>query len=301
MLPTKLVYSKDYNVDIGLHVFPTIKYPLLKEKLLEGGIACEEDFIEPEYATREDLLLVHSEDYVKKLLEGTLADLDIARLELPYSKKLVDSSIRCAGGTILASKLALKNKLGIHLGGGFHHAFPDHGEGFCVLNDIAIAIKKLLKEKLIKKAFVIDCDLHQGNGTAAIFQNDPGVFTFSIHEENNYPFYKPESSLDIGLNKATGDKEYLKRLQKPIPEIISKLKPDFLVFVAGADVYKHDQLGTLNLSIGGIKERDSFVFKEAKKNSIPLALVLAGGYAKDLNDTVAIHYNTVKEGLNILC
>lgn len=293
----QIVYSEAYRVDIGSHVFPTEKYRLIKKRLIEEKLLKPADFLTPKPAEDKDILLVHAKEYLEKLKTGTLSPMEIARLELPYSKDLVKASYMCAGGTIESSKIALKNGVGVHLGGGFHHAFADHGEGFCVLNDVAIAVRKLIKDGLITKALVIDCDLHQGNGTADIFKDDDSVFTFSIHQENNYPFIKPKSSLDIGLKDRTKDAEYLNQLEKHIPKIISSFKPEFIIYVAGADPYKNDQIGNLALSIEGLAKRDQFIVHMAKNYHVPLAIVLAGGYAYSTQDTVQIHFNTIKSAL----
>ena len=293
----KVIYSEEYSVNIGRHVFPTEKYHLTRNKLINEGVLKPTSFVNPQPATDKDILLVHTKEYLDKLKNATLSPMDIMRLELPYSKELVTASYICAGGTIEACKMALKSRVGIHLGGGFHHAFPDHGEGFCVFNDIAIAIKRLIKDEDIKRALVIDCDLHQGNGTAAIFAQDDKVFTFSIHQENNYPFIKPKSNLDIGLKDRTKDTEYLAQLEKNIPKVISSFKPELIVYVAGADPYKDDQIGNLALSIDGLAKRDKFIFEMAKNYHTPIAVVLAGGYAFNKHNTVQIHYNTIIAGL----
>ena len=293
----KIIYSDEYYVDIGEHVFPTQKYKGVYERLIKANPALKDIIIKPIPASDEDVLLVHTKEYVQKLLTGTLSYEDILTLELPYSKQLVTASWLGAGGTIMAYRYAIKEGAGINLAGGFHHAFSDHGEGFCVLNDIAIGVKKMQKEGLIKRVLILDCDLHQGNGTAAIFANDPTVFTFSIHQENNYPYYKPPGSLDIGLADGTGDEEYLKQMSTHVPRIVQDFKPELIVYVAGADTYEDDQLGGLNLTKEGLKKRDKFVFDLAKPNHIPVAGLLAGGYANDVNDTIEIHYNMVMEAL----
>ncbi len=292
-----IVYSKDYYVDIGQHVFPTIKYKLIYQKLISDDGLSPSSFIEPKPASDDDILLVHDKEYLHKLKTGSLSPSEIFTLELPYSERLVNASYLCVGGTILAMDIALKEGMGIHLGGGFHHAFPDHGEGFCVLNDIAVGIRKMQKDAKIKKALVIDCDLHQGNGTAFTFSNDDSVFTFSIHQENNYPYHKPRSNLDIGLRDFTRDEEYLNQLKSHIPKIMNDFKPEIVVYVAGADPYKDDMIGNLALTIDGLKARDEFIFETAHNFSVPITCVLAGGYAKDYNDTVDIHYNTIMTGL----
>lgn len=296
----KIVYSPSYNVDIGNHIFPTTKYKLIYNRLKSENLLREEDLIIPHQAGDEDILRIHTQEYVNKLKKGTLSYEELLTLELPYSSQLVRASYTSAQGTILAAQQALKEKVAIHLGGGFHHAFPDHGEGFCVFNDIAIAIAKLKYDSHIKRALVIDCDLHQGNGTAEIFKNEVDVFTFSIHQENNYPFVKPPSNLDIGLADGTDDKEYLRQLRKNIPRIIADFKPELILYVAGSDPYKFDQLGGLALSLEGLKKRDEFIFGYAQDYSVPIAVVLAGGYAMNLEDTVQIHFNTVKAALSVM-
>lgn len=296
----RLVYSKDYAVDIGDHVFPTSKYKLIRENILKSPALKDRiSFVSPHSAREDDILLAHTKEYLDKLLQGTISRDEMMRMELPFSKELVDASLLCCGGTILATQIALSDSLGIHMGGGFHHAFPDHGEGFCVLNDIAVAVKRLVRYGPVKKALIVDCDLHQGNGTAAIFAQDKDVFTFSIHQEDNYPFFKPHSNLDIGLKSGAGDKEYLSALERNIPPIIKEFKPDFLMYVAGADPYKEDQLGGLKLTKEGLGRRDEYVFTLAKDNAIPVSVVLAGGYAFRESDTVDIHCATIKIGIKL--
>lgn len=296
----RLVYSKDYAVDIGSHVFPTSKYNRIRSRLSEESSYRKFiEFVKPEPATDADILLVHHRSYLEKLKLGKLSKDELLKMEIPYSPEIVKASMVCCGGTILACDTALADRIGIHIGGGFHHAFPDHGEGFCVLNDIAVAIRRGIRDRRFKRALIVDCDLHQGNGTAAIFSQDKDVFTFSIHQENNYPFYKPPSSLDIGLRDRARDAEYLDAIEEHIPKIISDFKPDLLMYVAGADPYKDDRIGALSLTKEGLKKRDEFVFRQAINYSIPVAVVLAGGYATDEADTVDIHYNTIETGLEI--
>ncbi|MDP1854269.1 MAG: histone deacetylase [Candidatus Omnitrophota bacterium] len=295
-----IIYSPEYEVDIGAHVFPTAKYRLIKESLLKEKAASENDFILPQKASIEEVGLVHTAAYIEKLKNASLSYAEILKLELPYSEKLVGASYLCAGGTILTSRYALKEKLSVHLGGGFHHAYADHGEGFCVFNDIAIAVRVLQKECLIKKALVVDVDLHQGNGTAAIFRGDKNVFTFSIHQENLYPYPKDKGSLNIGLSDGSGDEEYLGCLKEAFMRITEEFNPDFAVYLAGADPYKNDQLGNLDISLDGLKERDEFSLGYFCKNKIPAAIVLGGGYAFDIKDTVVIHSNTIKAAGSLL-
>ena len=293
-------YSEKYHVDIGRHVFPTEKYRLIREKIINcPGMADNVHFVEPQPASIEDVLRAHDVSYIDKLKNGTLSHEEVLTLELPYSKELFESALLCCGGTVGAAFSALLKKVGFHLGGGFHHAFPDHGEGFCVLNDIAVAVKKLIGERKIRKALIVDCDLHQGNGTAFMFQKEKNVFTFSIHQENNYPFYKPKSDMDIGLPDRTKDAGYLKRLEENVPKVISEVKPQLIIYVAGADPYENDQIGNLSLTIEGLRKRDLFIYNQAKNYDIPIATVLAGGYAINRNDTAEIHFNTLVSALEV--
>ena len=298
--PIRLVYSKDYAVDIGDHVFPTSKYNLIKERLKrQSPFRDRIVFVRPDPVSDEDILAVHQKAYLDKLRLGTLSKEEIFRIELPYSKELVHAAVLCCGGTIAAARTAIAGRIGIHIGGGFHHAFPDHGEGFCVLNDIAVAIRAMMRRGGIRKALVIDCDLHQGNGTAAVFSGDPSVYTFSIHQENNYPFFKPGSNCDIGLRDRAGDKEYLAVLRDRIPKIVSDFKPDMILYVAGADPFKDDRIGGLALTKEGLLARDDFIYAQAVHYGIPIAVVLAGGYAAREEDTVDIHYATIARGLEL--
>lgn len=290
----KLVYSDQYDLNLGNHVFPSVKYRLIKERLLREGIARPDDLVEPTAASDEDVALVHHREYIRKLRTGKLSYLEILRLEIPYSPELIRAVWLCAGGSILAGRLALEKAIGVNIGGGFHHAYPDHGEGFCVLNDIAIAVRCLQKEGAIQRAITVDCDVHQGNGTAAIFAGDHTVFTLSIHQENNYPYPKPPSDLDINLEDSVGDDEYLARLGEGLEKALAEFQPDLMVYVAGADPYREDQLGGLRLTQEGLEKRDRLVYGKAGEKKIPVAVTLAGGYARKVQDTVLIHSNTVR-------
>jgi acetoin utilization deacetylase AcuC-like enzyme len=295
-----IIYSESYYVDIGDHVFPTSKYKLLKKRIDSDELLRDKcEFVLPEKVTDEEVLTVHTGEYISKLKTGNLSAEEIATMEVPYSKELAEASFTCCGGTLTAVRRAIKGKAAVHLGGGFHHAFPDHGEGFCVLNDVAVSIKVLQEEGSIKKALVVDCDVHQGNGTAFTFQEDSSVFTFSIHQEKNYPFHKPPSDLDIGLSDFTRDKEYLAQLYDKVPKIINTFKPDLILYVAGADPYEGDQLGNLALSKEGLRERDNFVYTQARNFDVPVAVTLAGGYAVDREDTVDIHFGTIEECVKV--
>ena len=294
-MPTPaVVHSDGYFADIGVHVFPMRKFRLIREEIVRRGLLADSDVLAPKPATPEQILRVHDRAYVDKLIHGALSVLEEALLELPYSKQLADASFLCAGGSILAAGEALTRGVGINLGGGFHHAFPDHGEGFCVFNDIAIAIRALQHEGRIRRAAVIDLDVHQGNGTAAIFRDDPSVFTLSIHEEGNYPAIKPPSDLDVGLDTGTGGAEYLAALERHAPAILDRHRPDLVAYVAGADPYEQDQLGGLKLSREHLRQRDRVVFEACASREIPVVAFLAGGYALRIEDTVAIHADMVE-------
>lgn len=293
----KAIYSDKYYADIGQHVFPMTKYRLVRDFLLEKGVLHGKDFLEPEPADDADVVLAHTSDYVKKLRMGALSPMEEMVLELPYSRGLVDASFLMAGGTITASRVATQEGVGVSIGGGFHHAFPDHGEGFCVLNDVAIAVKRLQKDKRIHRALIVDCDLHQGNGNAFIFKDDKEVFTFSIHQQNNYPSVKPPSDLDVGLRDLADDKEYLSSLRSHLPKMID-FGPDIVLYIAGADIYEHDQLGGLAVTMSGVAERDRLIIGAVRKKKIPLVIVLAGGYAINTDDTARIHCNTIEIAAN---
>jgi acetoin utilization deacetylase AcuC-like enzyme len=289
-----VVYSDGYDLHLGDHVFPSVKYRLTWEKLLKEGWARPEDLVEPEPATDDDVALVHDKDYIDRLKSGTLSYTEILRLEIPYSPELVRAVWLSAGGSILAGRLALRAGTAVNLGGGFHHAFADHGEGFCVLHDVAIAIRRLQKDGAIRTAMTVDCDVHQGNGTADIFAADPDVFTFSIHQEHNYPYPKPPSSLDVNLEDGAGDDEYLAALEDALEKSFAAFQADLVYYVAGADPYREDQLGGLRLSLQGLEHRDRLVFEQARKRKAPVAVTLAGGYARHLEDTVRIHATTAR-------
>lgn len=290
----KLVYSDQYDLNLGNHVFPSVKYKLTKEKLLRDGLARAGDCVEPEPATDEDVRLVHDQHYVWKLKNGKLSYVEILRLEVPYSPELIRAVWLCAGGSILAGRLALEDGAAFNIGGGFHHAYPDHGEGFCVIHDVAIAIRRLQKEHAIERAMTVDCDVHQGNGTAAIFALQPNVYTFSIHQANNYPYPKPPSSLDINLHDGVEDEEYLAALEEGMDKALGAFQPDLIFYLAGADPYREDQLGGLKLSLDGLERRDRMVFEKARAKDIPVAVTLAGGYARHVEHTIQIHTNTVR-------
>jgi acetoin utilization deacetylase AcuC-like enzyme len=320
MLPFKLIYGDGYYLPIGEHVFPAEKYRRIRERLLRSKVADTNDFLEPHLANDEDILLVHTPEYVKKLTTATLSASEELALEVPYSSELVDAFWLAAGGSMLAARQALTDCVSVNIGGGFHHAFPDHGEGFCMINDVAVAIRRLQRDGKIHTAMTVDCDVHQGNGTAAIFaaKRAPGdplpsasgspvsthgirpknanasdVFTISLHQHNNYPQWKPPSSIDVDLPDGIGDDDYLAWLDNALSSGLRQCEPDLLCYLAGADPYRKDQLGGLSLSIEGLKKRDELVFRVAQARNIPVMVTFAGGYAQSVEDTVTIHCNTV--------
>ena len=294
MLPFKLIYHEGYDLNLGSHVFPSQKYRLIRERLLAEGFAEPGDFIAPEPASDEDLMLVHQRGWVQRLKNGTLDYLEIMKLEIPYSQKMVNAFWLAAGGTVLAARLALQEGMGFNIGGGFHHAFSGHGEGFCAIHDVAVAIRKMQSERCIERAMVVDVDVHDGNGTAGIFAGDASVFTLSIHQLHNYPSIKPPSTVDIELDDGVGDEEYLEKLGEACRRGINEFRPQLIAYVAGADPYREDQLGGLSLTIEGLKRRDRMVFELARESQIPVVVTLAGGYAVRVEDTVTIHSNTAK-------
>ena len=294
MLPYRLVYSDSYDLNFGQHVFPTEKYRLVHDRLLSDGFASAQDFFAPEPASDEQILLVHKPEWVNKLKTGSLSYFDLMKLEIPYSEQMVKAFWLATGGTILASRNALRDRIGFNIGGGYHHAFAGHGEGFCAIHDVAVAIRVLQKEDAIKRAMVVDCDVHHGNGTAGIFAGDASVLTLSIHQFENYPTEKPPSTIDINLPDGVGDEEYLHELKEDLEPAIREFRPDLLMYIAGADPYREDQLGGLALTMEGLKARDRLVLETALGAGIPVSIALAGGYARNTDDTVTIHCNTAK-------
>ena len=344
MLPFKLIYSDGYYLPIGQHVFPAEKYRRIAERLLKTKLADAEDFLVPHPAKDEDILLVHKPDYVHKLKTGTLSAREEQQLEVPYSPELVQAFWLAAGGSMLAARQALEDGVAISIGGGFHHAFSDHGEGFCMIHDVAVAIRRMQHDGKIRRAMTVDCDVHQGNGTASIFAgmriptkplpswsapvlgrtagneatateadapestdpqavvrhaHDGDVFTISLHQQNNYPAWKPPSSIDVDLPDGIGDADYLAWLDNALSSGLRHFEPELICCIAGADPYKDDQLGGLALTLEGLQKRDELVFKVARARNIPVMVTYAGGYAHDVEDTVTIHCNTVLAAKNV--
>lgn len=295
-----VVWHEAYEVDLGPHVYPTVKYRLVAERLLAEGTVRPAEMRRPVAVSDADLLLVHDPLYVRKIAAGALSREEVQVLEVPFTPPLREAARLAAGGTVLASRLALERGVAVHLGGGFHHAFPDHGEGFCLLHDVAVAIRVLQRDGRIRRAAVIDCDVHQGNGTAAIFAGDPDVFTLSIHQEYNYPAAKPPSDRDIGLEDGADDERYLVALRRALAEVFDWHHPDLILYLAGADPYREDQLGGLGLTQDGLRRRDTLVLEAAARAGSAVAITLAGGYARRLSDTVEIHCNTVRVARHVL-
>jgi acetoin utilization deacetylase AcuC-like enzyme len=266
---------------------------MVRDTLLEEHVADDSDFLEPAPAADEDVLRVHTPAWVRKLRTDSLTLSERMKLEIPYSQATVEAFWLAAGGSTLAGRRAVADGFSANLGGGFHHAYPGHGEGFCMIHDVAIGIRALQAGRVIQTAMVVDTDVHHGNGTAAIFANDPSVFTLSIHQENNYPVPKPPSNEDIGLEDGTRDGEYLDALEEGLLRALKQMTPDLIFYVGGADPYREDQLGGLALTLEGLQRRDRLVFEHARKRGIPVASTMAGGYARDVADTVRIHVNTI--------
>ena len=276
------------------HRFPMQKYRLLRERILAEGIISADDVMVPEAAMDEQLLLVHDVDYVRKVKTGQLSEKEVRRMGFPWSPELVERSRRSVGGSISACRAALEDGIAVNLAGGTHHAFPDFGAGFCVFNDVAVAACVMLAEERLQRVVVIDCDVHQGDGTAAIFASDARVFTFSIHGARNFPFRKQQSDLDIELEDHTDDGDYLASLKTGVSYAIELAEPDLAIYLAGADPYSGDKLGRLNVSKDGLAERDRFVIRTCHEKKLPVAIVMGGGYARDIQDIVEIHAETIR-------
>jgi acetoin utilization deacetylase AcuC-like enzyme len=303
-----VVYSARYLIDIGLHVFPTRKYELVHTRLIETGAIQPSNVIEPEPASWDDLALVHSQEYLAKMRDGAMTPADVAQLELPWSAAMVDGFRLMTGGTVQAALIACgpdecgieNSEFGIacHIGGGLHHAFPSHGEGFCPFNDVAVAAR-VLQARRVERIAIVDLDVHHGNGTAFIFESDPRVFTFSMHQQHNYPMWKPRGSLDVGLPDGTHDAAFLHQLDEALPVVMAH-DPQCVFYLAGADPYEDDQLGGLRLTKDGLRERDRRVIGTVRRAGVPLVVTLAGGYARRVEDTVEIHAATIEEAVRAM-
>ena len=318
----KVIYSARYELDIGEHVFPVRKYRLVHARLLGSGIISPSDVIEPPIARWDELALVHTREYLDKIRAGTMTAEELAQLELPWSPEIVDGFRTMVGGTILAALIACgvevtgqqseggsrsepsdltlqtsKFQVVAHIGGGLHHAFANHGEGFCPFNDIAVAVR-VVQAQGLERVAIIDLDVHHGNGTAFIFESDPRVFTFSMHQQHNYPLWKPRGSLDIGLPDGAHDAGFLQHLKEALPKAMAG-EPQCVFYLAGADPYEDDQLGGLRLTREGLRARDRMVIETVQRAGVPLVVALAGGYARRVEDTVAIHVATIEEAARV--
>jgi acetoin utilization deacetylase AcuC-like enzyme len=288
-------YSDHYVIDLPAnHRFPIQKYRRIRERLLTEGTLRADEFLEPTLADPRDICRVHAKDYWEQLRRGTLPAAAIRRLGLPWSESLVRRSRASVQGTLSAARIAIREAVAANLAGGTHHAFPDRGEGYCVLNDIAIAIRTLQHDAWVQRMAVVDCDVHQGNGTAAIFANEPDVFTFSIHGDHNYPFRKVPGTLDIALPDGTGDADYLGALEPAVSRLLAEFRPGLVFYLAGADPHEGDRLGRLRLTHRGLRRRDELVLRACRDAAVPIAITLGGGYGRDLDDTVEAHCNTIR-------
>lgn len=282
------------------HRFPVAKYAMLRDRVIVEGIIGADHVFDPAAATDDELLLVHTAEYVHRFNEGLLDASEIRRIGFPWSPELVERSRRAVGGTLEASRHALRHGIAMNLAGGTHHAFADHGEGFCVYNDVAIAIRSLQRDQVIRRAAVVDLDVHQGNGTHAILGADPNVYTFSMHGGKNYPFHKVPGTLDIDLADRTGDEAYLEALMSALPRVLADAAPDVVFYIAGADPHERDALGRLSLTFDGLVERDRYVLSQCREVGIPVAIVIGGGYGRNIDDTVTVHVNTARVARSFL-
>lgn len=293
-------YTDRYVLPLPVgHRFPMVKYARLRERCLAEGVLRPDELSEPPAATWDELMLVHEPAYVAAARDGTLTEMEVRRIGFPWSPEMIERSRRSSGATIVAARTALDEAaergwgVAVNLAGGTHHACPDHGEGFCVFNDAAVAIRVMQREGRIRRAVVLDCDVHQGNGTAAAFRADPSVFTFSIHGARNFPFRKERSSLDVELLDGAGDDVFLAALELHVPHILEDFRPELAVYLAGADPWREDRFGRLGMSKEGLMERDRLVLGALRDAGVPVAVAMAGGYARDTEDTVDIHLRTI--------
>ena len=296
----KIAYSPIYKYELPEgHRFPMIKYELIPEQLLYEGSVTEDHFFHPDKLADELILLTHTSEYLNKLNNLTLDRKEVRKIGFPVAKTLIDRGKYIANGTLQCARYAMEHGCAMNIAGGTHHSFADRGEGFCIYNDIAISSNILLSEGVTKKILVVDLDVHQGNGTAKIFENDDRVFTFSMHGERNYPTRKETSNLDIGLPDKTKDGLYLSRLKDTLPRLIEKVEPDMIFYLSGVDIIESDKLGRLSITKEGCKERDKYVFQTCRSNNIPVAVSMGGGYSPKISDIVDAHANTFRMALDI--
>jgi acetoin utilization deacetylase AcuC-like enzyme len=294
----RVCYSDRYLIELSpTHTFPIRKYRLVRDRLLAEGSLTHWHLIEPPLAADEDILLVHTADYWQRCATGKLTAAEVRRIGFPWSEALVCRSRASVQGTLIAARQALRDGVASNLAGGTHRAYPDHGEGYCVLNDIAIAARVLQHDGLLRRVAIIDCDVHQGNGTAAIFDGDAEVFTFSIHGAGNYPLRKETSRVDVALKDGAGDEEYLAALSAQVPHLLGEFQPEIVFYQAGVDPYGGDRLGKLRLTLAGLKRRDELVIGACRAAGVPVVTTMGGGYAKEISETVEAHCNTVRVAL----
>jgi acetoin utilization deacetylase AcuC-like enzyme len=297
----KLFYTDHFVIPLAEnHSFPIEKYSQLRERVTETNIVDPKDMCIPHAATLEEILRVHDPDYVRRVINGELTSKEIKRIGFPWSDSLVERARRSCGATIEASRAAVQDGIAVNLAGGTHHAFADRGEGYCLFNDSAIASRAMQEEGLVQRILIIDCDVHQGNGTASIFAGDPTVFTFSIHNGKNFPFQKEKSDLDISLDDGVDDLGYLEVLEKGVIRALELSRAELAIYLAGADPYADDRFGRLSLSKKGLAQRDRMVLGYCRQSDLPVAITMAGGYARRVEDTVDIHFQTVKTAAGVL-
>lgn len=291
----KVLYTDHYVLPLPEgHRFPMEKYRMLRERVVASGVCRDEPPVSPRAATDEEILRVHDAGYLGRVVAGTLAPEEIRRIGFPWTPEMVERSRRSSGATLEACRAAIEDGMAVNLAGGTHHAFRDRGEGYCVFNDAAIAAVAMQAEERVRRVLIVDCDVHQGNGTASIFRDDPSVFTFSMHGAHNFPFRKEESDLDIELPDGTGDAEYLRALEGGLFRALSAAQAGLVIYLAGADPHEGDRLGRLNLTKGGLEARDRFVLRTCAGSGLPIAVTMAGGYGRRIEDTVDIHFATVR-------
>ncbi|MEM9546861.1 MAG: histone deacetylase [Bacteroidota bacterium] len=296
----KIAYSPVYKYELpDGHRFPMVKYELIPEQLLYEGSVTDDNFFHPKQLTEEQLLLTHTQDYLDKLENLTLDRKEVRNIGFPVKKSLIERGKYISHGTLECARFAHQYGCAMNIAGGTHHSFSDHGEGFCIYNDIAISTNILLKEGTFQKVLIVDLDVHQGNGTAKIFENDDRVFTFSMHGERNYPTRKETSDLDIGLPDKAEDELFLTTLKSTLPRLIDEVQPDMIFYLSGVDIIESDKLGRLSVSREGCRQRDRFVFNQCKKNNIPVAVSMGGGYSPRISDIVEAHANTFREALDV--
>ncbi len=294
-MPLECWSSASYGIPLPPgHRFPIEKYALLRERVVREGLIPASSVHEPARPSDEEITLVHAPGYVRRFAAGALDPAEMRRIGFPWSPALVERSYRSVGGTIAAARAALERGVAVNLAGGTHHAFADHGEGFCVFNDVAIAVRVLQRDRGIARAAIVDLDVHQGNGTHAIFAGDERVFTFSMHGTRNYPFHKVAGCLDIELPDGTGDAAYLAQLAEALPRVLALARADLVLYLAGADPHEEDRLGRLALTLDGLARRDAMVLELCREVGLPVAITMAGGYGARLGDTVAAHVGTVR-------